>query len=371
MEDAKAPYVTRVLLAGGGTAGHVEPALAVADALRRRHPGMDVLFLGTASGLEATLVPTRGYELALIPRVPLPRRLSKDVLTLPFRMAKAVRHIRRLIQQRDIDVVVGFGGYVALPAYLAARGKVPVVIHEANARPGLANKVGARWAQVVCEAVSGSLSDAVHVGVPLRRSISHMSAVERADARRRLGLDPTLLTVLVIGGSQGARAINRAMRDAAQSLLDANVQVLHAVGKLNEDDLLVLNSFGDRYKAVPYIDDMASAYASADLVICRAGAMTCAEVAAVGIPAMFVPYPVGNGEQKLNALPLVNAGAATLVEDAQLSGRVITEWVSTLVKDSARRADMTRAMTALGMRDADERIVDIIDAILGAEGVTT
>lgn len=362
--------MTRVLLAGGGTAGHVEPALAVADALRRRHPFIDVTFLGTSSGLEATLVPVRGYELELIPRVPLPRRINKDLLTLPLRMWMAVRKIRRLMKSSDVSVVVGFGGYVALPAYLAARRRVPIVLHEANAMPGLANKVGARWADVVCEAVPGSLPGGIHVGVPLRRSISGMSEVNQGHARQSFGLDPSLFTVLVIGGSQGARAINRAMRDAAPSILAHNVQVLHAVGKLNHEDLEALSSLGNRYKALPYIDDMASAYESADLVICRSGAMTCAEVAAAGIPAFFIPYPVGNGEQRLNALPLVNAGAAVMIEDAQLTGAAISQWVSGLVQDSARRGQMSDAMRAHGMRDADDLMVDLIDQVLGAGGVT-
>lgn len=361
--------MTHVLFAGGGTAGHVEPALAVADALRKRHPDIDVTFLGTAAGLETSLVPTRGYELALIPRVPLPRRLSKDLLTLPLRMAAAVRRVRHLIQERHVSVVVGFGGYVALPAYLAARGRVPVVIHEANAKPGLANKVGARWAQVVAEAIPGSLPKAVHVGVPLREAIARSQQSNQFQARARLGLDPTLTTLLVIGGSQGARAINRAMSDAAASLMQGNIQVLHAVGTLNVEDLQALNSLDLRYKAVPYIDDMATAYESADLVICRSGAMTCAEVAAMGIPALFVPYPVGNGEQRLNALPLAQAGAATIVDDAQLSGQVIAHWVLSLVNDPARRADMSRAMKALGMRDAGDLMVDLIEQVLEGRGV--
>lgn len=357
--------MTHILLAGGGTAGHVEPALAVADAIRRRHPDIGVTFLGTAAGLECSLVPARGYELALIARVPLPRRLSMDLLTLPFRMLKAVRQVRSIMKRNQVTAVVGFGGYVALPAYLAARGRVPIIIHEANAKPGLANKLGARWASVIAEAAPGSIQNARHIGVPLRRTIAAAKTMSKEQARQGFGLDADTTTVLVIGGSQGARRINQALIAAAPALLDSGVQVLHAVGPLNQDDLGALSQWGPRYRAVPYIDDMASAYASADLIICRSGAMTCAEVAAMGIPAMFVPYPVGNGEQRLNAAPLVRAGGAVLINDAELTADVVVQWVASLVKDPARRADMSKAMAALGMRDADDRMVDVIEQAMG------
>ncbi|MGH3672902.1 MAG: UDP-N-acetylglucosamine--N-acetylmuramyl-(pentapeptide) pyrophosphoryl-undecaprenol N-acetylglucosamine transferase, partial [Pseudonocardiaceae bacterium] len=198
-----------VVIAGGGTAGHIEPALALADALRRALPEVRITALGTERGLETTLVPQRGYSLELIPAVPLPRKLTADLVKLPVRIRAAVRRVRQILDAVDADVVVGFGGYVALPAYLAARGRVPIVVHEANARAGLANKVGARWADRVLAAVPGSgLPGAEVIGIPLRQAISSLDrAALRAQARAHFGLDTQAPTLLVTGGSQGARSL--------------------------------------------------------------------------------------------------------------------------------------------------------------------
>lgn len=182
-----------VVLAGGGTAGHVEPALATADALRRRDPGIGITALGTERGLETRLVPERGYDLALIPPVPLPRRPTLELARLPLRVRAAVRAAADVIRERSADVVVGFGGYVALPAYLAARRlRVPIVVHEANARPGLANRIGARLtSHVATGAPALPLRGAEYVGIPLRHAVATLDRdAVRAEARRFFGLDP-------------------------------------------------------------------------------------------------------------------------------------------------------------------------------------
>jgi UDP-N-acetylglucosamine--N-acetylmuramyl-(pentapeptide) pyrophosphoryl-undecaprenol N-acetylglucosamine transferase len=358
----------RVVLAGGGTAGHVEPALATADALRRDDPAVEVTVLGTERGLERRLVPERGYELALIPAVPLPRRPSIDLLRLPGRLRGAVEAATTVLRQRGADVVVGFGGYVALPAYLAARRlRIPIVVHEANARPGLANRIGARLTRHVAVASAHiRLPHAEHVGIPLRRAVATLDrAAQRREARTTFGLRPDLPTLLAFGGSQGARRINQAMAEAAGALTTAGVQVLHAVGHDNDhvpsaDDTVP-------YVAVPYVDRMDLAYAAADLALCRAGAITCAELAAVGLPAVFVPLPHGNGEQRLNAQPLVEAGAALLVDDVNLTGTWISRNVPPLLADRERLTAMSAAAATLGRRDADERLAQMIRrAVAGA-----
>lgn len=344
-----------IVIAGGGTAGHIEPALALADALHRLRPDARVVALGTERGLEQDLVPARGYPLELIPPVPLPRRFTRELLRLPGKVRDSVRRTREVLERIGADVVVGFGGYVALPAYLAARGRVPIVVHEANKHAGLANKVGARLAARVAVAVPETpLPEAEVIGIPLRRSITTLDRPAlRAEACRHFGLDPDAATLLVFGGSQGARSINVAVSGAARELADAGVNVLHAHGP--KHTLVVQESPGKPpYVPVPYLDRMDLAYAAADLVLCRSGAMTVAEVSAVGLPAVFVPLPHGNGEQAFNARPAVDAGAALMVEDSALTPDRVAELVVSLVTDGERLDRMSSAAQGLGHREADE-----------------
>lgn len=354
-----------VVLAGGGTAGHVEPAMAVADALTTLNPNVVITALGTARGLETRLVPDRGYRLELITPVPLPRKLNADLIRLPVRVRRAVREARAVLDQVDADVVIGFGGYVALPAYLAAGGlrrrRVPVVIHEANARAGLANRIGARRAARVLSAVGDcGLPGAEVVGVPVRAAITGLDrAALRSAARAEFGFADDARVLLVFGGSQGARSINQAVAAAAEKLAAAGVSVLHVHGPKNT---LVLPqpAVGDPpYLAVPYLDRMDLAYAAADLAVCRSGAMTVAEVSAVGLPAVYVPLPIGNGEQRLNALPVINAGGGLLVDDAELTPDFVAGAVIDLLTDAPRLAAMTAAAARAGHRDAAQRVAEV------------
>ncbi len=351
-----------VVLAGGGTAGHVEPAMAVADALRALDPAIRITALGTARGLENRLVPERGYALELITPVPLPRRLNADLIRVPSRLRRSVREARAVLREVAADVVVGFGGYVAVPAYLAARGRAPVVVHEANARAGLANRVGARIATRVLAAVPDcGLPGAEVVGMPLRSSITGLDrAALREQARAHFGFGTDARVLLVFGGSQGAASINRAVSQAAESLAAAGVSVLHAHGPKNTLDLPTPRPGDPPYVAVPYLRRMDLAYAAADLAICRSGAMTVAEVSAVGLPAVYVPLPIGNGEQRLNALPVVDAGGGLLVDDAELTPAFIAGDVVGLITDTARLSAMTAAAAGVGHRDAAARVARVV-----------
>ena len=351
-----------VVLAGGGTAGHVEPAMAVADALRALDPTIRITALGTARGLENRLVPERGYTLELITPVPLPRRLTADLIRVPSRLRQSVREARAVLREVAADVVVGFGGYVAVPAYLAARGRAPVVVHEANARAGLANRVGARIATRVLAAVPDcGLPGAEVVGMPLRSSITGLDrAALREQARAHFGFGPDARVLLVFGGSQGAASINRAVSQAAESLTAAGVAVLHAHGPKNTLDLPAPRPGDPPYVAVPYLSRMDLAYAAADLAICRSGAMTVAEVSAVGLPAVYVPLPIGNGEQRLNALPVVDAGGGLLVDDADLTPALVAGQVVGLITDTARLSAMTAAAAGVGHRDAAARVARVV-----------
>ena len=364
-----------IVLAGGGTAGHIEPAMAVADALIALDPALRITALGTARGLESRLIPDRGYPLRLVSAVPLPRSLNADLVRLPWRVRSAVDQCRTVLADARADVVVGFGGYVAVPAYLAAwRGgrrsrPVPVVVHEANARAGLANRIGARIARRVLAAVPGSgLARAEVVGMPLRASITGLDRVAlREQARRHFGFDSDATVLLVFGGSQGAVSINRAVSAAATELAAAGVSVLHVHGPKNTLELPSPRAGDPPYVALGYLDRMDLAYAAADLAICRAGAMTVAEVSAVGLPAVYVPLPIGNGEQRLNAQPVVAAGGGVLVADADLTPTYVATEVARLAGDSARLSAMTAAAAGVGHRDAAQRIAEIVLSVARAE----
>ncbi len=349
-----------MVLAGGGTAGHVEPAMAVADALNSLAPGSRITALGTARGLETRLVPERGYDLRLVTPVPLPRKLTGDLFRLPLRLRRAIRETRAVLDDVDADVVIGFGGYVAVPAYLAARGRVPVVIHEANARAGIANKLGARSARRVLAAVPDSGLAAEVVGMPVRAAISNLDrAALRSTARAHFGFADDAVVLLVFGGSQGAQSLNRAVSAAAPALAARGVSVLHAHGPKNTLDLPAPGPATPPYVAVPYLNRMDLAYAAADLAVCRSGAMTVAEVSAAGLPAVYVPLPIGNGEQRLNALPVVDAGGGLLVDDADLTPQFVAETVGALITDAPRLAAMAAAAAGFGHRNAAEHVARV------------
>ena len=335
--------------------------MAVADALRSLDPAVRITALGTARGLETRLVPERGYQLELITPVPMPRKPNRDLVRLPLRVRRAVRETRAVLDEVAADVIIGFGGYVALPAYLAAGRRVPVVIHEANASAGLANRVGARRAKRVLSAVPDSgLRNAEVVGVPVGSAITNLDRMAmRAEARAHFGFAEDALVLLVFGGSQGAVSINQAVAAAAKQLAVAGISVLHAHGPKNRLDLAQPAEGDPPYVAVPYLTRMDLAYAAADLAICRSGAMTVAEVSAVGLPAVYVPLPIGNGEQRLNALPVVNAGGGLLVADRDLMGDYVADAVVGLLTDQPRLAAMTAAAARVGHRDAAQRVAQV------------
>jgi UDP-N-acetylglucosamine--N-acetylmuramyl-(pentapeptide) pyrophosphoryl-undecaprenol N-acetylglucosamine transferase len=350
----------RVLLAGGGTAGHTSPLLATADALCRLVPDVEITCLGTPRGLETRVVPEAGYPLELIPPVPMPRRPNADLAKAPVRLRGAVTATLAVVDRIRPDVIVGYGGYVSVPAYFAARRrKLPLVVHEQNALPGLANRVGARLATRVAVSFPDTpLPRAEYVGLPLRRMISQLDrAASRAEAQAFFGLDPDRPTLMVTGGSQGSRKLNESVSAAARALADAGVQVLHVQGKHGGASP---EPTGVPYVVLDFVDRMDLAYAAADLVVCRSGANSTIEAAATGLPAIFVPLPIGNGEQDRNARPVVDAGGALLVADAAVTPEWVTATVPGLVTDAERLARMGAAASALVPRDADDKLARII-----------
>ena len=386
-DPAPAP---RVLLAGGGTAGHVNPLLATAAALRepalggRREAG--ILVLGTAEGLEADLVPEAGFDMAVVPRVPMPRRPTGDLFMLPRRLSRAVGAAAEAIEALDAQVVVGFGGYVSTPAYLAARrAGVPVVIHEQNARPGLANRLGASWAAAVAltfasTPLRSSKGRTEVTGLPLRPAIGELVArlaePDGAAAARRagaaaLGLDPQAPTVLITGGSLGAQHLNEVLAAALPSL-SPDLQVLHLTGRDKDGPVRAAveaamaegaaADLAERYHVLDYLVAMEQAYACADGVICRSGAGTVAELTALGLPALYVPLPIGNGEQRLNAADVVAAGGGRLVADARLTAADVLDFTALLTRPDERGA-MAAAAASTGVRDGARRLADLIRTV--------
>lgn len=312
----------KIVFAGGGTAGHIQPALAVARLWRQTHPSDRILFLGTSSGLETKLVPEAGFDLELITRVRVPRSFSLDLVKVPGSLRRSVSESKMIL--KDADLLIGFGGYVCAPAYLAAGSlKVPIVIHEANAEPGWANRLGARYTDALAVGspiTHGPFAQALITGLPLRDDIAsllvaHQNTDEgawseiRAKARRDLGIHSENKVVLVFGGSQGSQAINGVIADTRKLIKDRLITIVHSVGSAND-----LPTSDDKYIAFSYIENMASAYLASDLVIARSGAITCSEVAALGKYALFIPLPIGNGEQAVNAVHLVEMGRARVLE---------------------------------------------------------
>lgn len=355
--------MTTYLLAGGGTAGHVNPLLAVADGLRARDSSDQILVLGTAEGLEARLVPERGYELLIVDKVPFPRRPNASALKFPGKFRTAVAQVRQHIRHHNVDVVIGFGGYASAPAYIAAtRDKVPYVVHEANAKPGLANVLGARKAAATGVAFAGTpLRGSTVVGMPLRREVVELDRVAlRAEAATAFGLDPQKPVLLAFGGSLGALRLNNALADSWGDILAAGWQLIHVTGERSDH----VDPDVPGYAFRRYVDRMDLAFALADVILSRSGAATVSEVSALGIPALYVPYSVGNGEQRLNAASAVDAGAALLLDDASFSGDTVRQTVLPLLADRERLAGMAAAAQSVGTRTGTENVIALLDRAL-------
>lgn len=366
-----------VVVAGGGTAGHTSPLIATVDALREALPGVEVVAIGTPKGLEGRVIPAAGIELEMIDPVPLPRRPTPELLKVPWHLRRAVRQAGSILRTHHGEVLVGFGGYVSMPAYLAARRMgVPVVIHEQNAVPGLANKVAARFAERVLTAFPDTpLPHAEFIGLPLRPELVALAENGReslrAEARAGFGLDADRPTLLVSGGSQGARSINEALEAGVDALLVAGVQILHVLGRRNMTPEHVVREHpvtGARYVPVAYVDAMERAYAAADLMVGRSGAGTVVETAVVGLPGLFVPLPHGNGEQARNAEPLVRAHAAALIPDHELTADRLVSEVLLRITDPQWLATMSDAAKATMPATAARQLAAIVLDVVAARG---
>jgi UDP-N-acetylglucosamine--N-acetylmuramyl-(pentapeptide) pyrophosphoryl-undecaprenol N-acetylglucosamine transferase len=339
-----------VTFAAGGTAGHVEPALAVARELSSHgfngpSEHIDCQFIGTKGGIEKQLVVAAGFQLNHISKVTLPRKISLQVLIWPFRWINVLSQTYRLV--RGSDVLIGFGGYVSAPCYVVARLlRIPIVVHEQNAQPGWANRLGAYLTSnivitfVRSRRTGKRWSQAKLVGLPLRDSILSLASADanqrkshRDLACKEFGLDPSLPVLLIFGGSLGAERINQSVAEALPNLLERDLQIIHAVGRSNK-----VPASMPRYVPLAYLENMAQAYAASDLILARSGAATCVEIATVQNYAVLVPLAVGNGEQRANAEELVGEGAAEILDNSHLTG----EWLSHNIERLILKATLHR-----------------------------
>jgi UDP-N-acetylglucosamine--N-acetylmuramyl-(pentapeptide) pyrophosphoryl-undecaprenol N-acetylglucosamine transferase len=361
----------------GGTAGHVFPAIAAAERLRDRL-GAEVVFLGRAESLEARLVPASGFPMQTVDAIPFARKISVGTLRAPFAALRAARRCRGIV--REAAAVLGMGGYVSVPVALAARReRTPLVLHEQNAIPGLANRVAARWARVVALSFESSAgrfprrARTLVTGNPVRSSVLRVREEReslRAEAFRALELDPRRRTVVAFGGSQGALKLNRATVEACRILSDrADLQVALLTGPAHHEAVRadLPRTGAILVRALPFLDRMELGYAVADLVVSRAGATTVAEVTACGLPGVLVPYPHATARhQEANAAAVVRSGGAVVIPDGVLDGTTLAGRIRQLLDDSDRLGSMARGAAAFGRPGAADALADLTAEIAGA-----
>ncbi|MEJ6607979.1 MAG: UDP-N-acetylglucosamine--N-acetylmuramyl-(pentapeptide) pyrophosphoryl-undecaprenol N-acetylglucosamine transferase [Candidatus Planktophila sp.] len=351
----------KIIFAGGGTAGHIAPAISVAQIWREKYPAHVIEFIGTSVGLETKLVPAANFKLNLIAKVIVPRKPSPRLLRVPFDLFRSFRASRKVLM--GADLLIGFGGYVSAPAYLAAKSlRVKFVVHEANAKPGFANRLGALLTPFLAVAQpieNGRLKSALVTGIPLRQDIDALvlkSSLDwssaRSSAKRELGFSVDHPLILAFFGSQGSVSLNKVIAESLPLFLANGNQMLHAVGNLNE-----LPSSTDSYKALAYISEMAKAYLAADLIISRSGAISCSEINALGRYAIFIPLAIGNGEQRFNAQSIIAEHRGELLDQRNFT----PQWVNS----NLERLLSTAAESAMAGSDVDrlaaEKIISLME----------
>lgn len=351
----------KVLFASGGSAGHVDPAIATAEALKDLSPTASIVFMGTRAGIESRLVPSAGYPLLTIEKLPFPRRFSISSLAWPVRAISNLHRARRIV--RDFDVVVGFGGYVSAFGILAAfLERVPRIVHEANALSGLANRFAGRLGALAFASyprAEKQMRNARLMALPLRKNMQ-AAPMDQTEAKRFFDVPVDLPTVLIVGGSLGARRLNAMVSNMVSAGESLPYSIIHSLG--HDVDLPVASS---RYRPLAYIERMDVALSAADLVISRAGAGAVAQIARFEVPAIFIPLWHGNGEQGANAAPAAELGAAlVLKEDDTLESRLRAE-VTRLIGNSMELSTMRSAYAKLPVSlhscdGADEMAAEII-----------
>ena len=364
----------RIIVSGGGTGGHIYPAVTIANQIKEKQPDAEIIFVGTKEGLESEIVPRYGYPIEFIEVAGFQRKLSLDTIKSAFKLLAGLVDALKLIRRIKPDLVVGTGGYVCGPVlFLAALQGIPTCIQEQNAMPGVTNKILAHFVKKVflgyqeAEKYFSGNSEKLFTGNPIRKEILEVS---RATAIEKFKLDPAKKTILVSGGSRGARSINDAMALVETSLAGrSDVQVIHITGETGYEKFIgqvekkVLMS--DNIKVFRYMHDMPMALAAADLAIFRSGAIGLAELMARGIPSILVPYPYATANhQEHNARAVEGAGGAVVILDKELTGEILLKQIESLLADESKLQKMKDAAKALGRPEAAEDIARKVLALL-------
>ena len=362
----------RVIISGGGTGGHIFPAVSIADRLRKVNPDTEILFVGAQGRMEMEKVPAAGYRIVGLPVSGLQRKLTPanvlNNLKLPFRILESLRRAGRVIDEFKPDIVIGVGGYASAPLLWKAAGKhIPTLIQEQNGFAGLTNRILSRKVGRICVAYDGMerffpKEKIVFTGNPIRADIHLYSEEEKSEGMKFHSLDPSLKHILVIGGSLGSGTLNRAMKKwiADGCPGGENVEVLWQCGRYYKEgvDRFMAEHPAERIHWSDFIGRMDLAYASADVLISRSGASSVSEICAAGKAAVFVPSPnVAEDHQTFNAMALVNKGAALMVRDAEAEEKLLPEALG-LIRDDSRRAGIEIAAASLAKTDAAQTIVD-------------
>jgi len=362
----------KVIIAGGGTAGHINPGIAIAKYIREKHPDAEILFIGTKRGMETKLVPYEGFDIKFIRVKGFRRKISLDTLVTVKELFLGIREARQIIRQFKPDIVIGTGGYVCGPVvFVASRMKLPTLIHEQNAFPGVTNRILSRFVDAVAisfkesERYFKSNEKLVYTGNPVRLEILK---ADRLSAREKLGIDTKKPLVVVVGGSLGAEKINSTIVEMLRKRSGQNsFNMIFATG--NSQYEKVKEQLQDvkmpNVNVVPYIYDAANVYAAADLVVCRAGAITCSELTALGIPAIMIPSPnVVANHQEYNARALEKNGAAVVILEKDLSEELLFNQIMSLLEDKNKLRKMVENSKKSGITNATEKIYGIINKLI-------
>lgn len=367
MKQTTAPL--KVLVSGGGTGGHIFPALAIANALKRRDPRTEILFVGAEGRMEMERVPAAGYEIIGLPVAGFDRRRLWRNFRVLIKLFKSMRKAKRILREFKPDIAIGVGGYASGPMLKEAQKKgIPTLIQEQNSYAGVTNKLLGHKADAICVAYEGMehffpADRIILTGNPVRANLLD-SDMTRGEAKAKLGIDPEMKTVLVVGGSLGARTINESVARAMDAVTDSGAFILWQTGKLYEGECAAIASGHKNVKAVPFISDMATAYRAADLVVARAGAGTISELQLLGKAAVLVPSPnVAEDHQRKNALALVGHDAAVMIPDSEAREK-LGETITTLLSNPGQLSVLECNVASMALKDSDEKIVDRIYSII-------